>query len=171
MAKRSANGSPREKSVAQPMEGGTLRVKLPEPVFPPVEKTSQAFKPPMPLARNLPLAGPPPKVVTPAASKEQTPPSRIKPSMSSPQAKGSLQPETLGQEKRPIEEPSQTHQESQARYIYIYVYVYVVESKLGPRFVFLSQNFVQGCVKTWSKIFLLVFPQFYSVLGYLKNHK
>ena len=30
--------------------------------------------------------------------------------------------------------------------------------------VFLSQNLVQGCVKTWSKIlFCLFFPQFYSV--------
>ena len=38
-----------EKSVVQPVEEGILRVKLPEPVFPPVEMTSQAFKPPMPL--------------------------------------------------------------------------------------------------------------------------
>ena len=35
---------------------------------------------------------------------------------------------------------------------YIYIYIYAVESKLGPRFgFFLSQNLVQGCVKTWSK--------------------
>ena len=115
MAKRSASSSPREKSVAQPIEGGTLRVKLPEPVFPPVEKTSQAFKPLMPLARNLPLPGPPPKVVTPAASKEQTPPSRVNVSISSLEAKRSSQPETLSQEKRSIEEPSQIHQESQVR--------------------------------------------------------
>ena len=53
--------------------------------------------------------------------------------------------------------------------IYIYIYVYVVESKLGPRFGFfeskpgprfgfLSQNLVQGCVKTWSKSFFCLFP-------------
>ena len=38
--------------------------------------------------------------------------------------------------------------------------------------VFLSQNLDQGCVKTCSKIFLAwFFFQFYSVLGYPKNHK
>ena len=35
---------------------------------------------------------------------------------------------------------------------------------------FLSQNLVQGCVKTWSKIFFcLFFPNFIVFFGYLKN--
>ena len=41
----------------------------------------------------------------------------------------------------------------------VIVYIYAVASKLGPRFLgfFLRQNLVQGCVKTWSKIFFACF--------------
>ena len=47
-------------------------------------------------------------------------------------------------------------------------YIYVVEPKLGPRFGFsLSQNLVQGCVKTWSMTFL--FPYFIVLFAYLKT--
>ena len=53
----------------------------------------------------------------------------------------------------------------------IYIYIYAVESKLGPRFGFFESNLVQGCVKTWSKIFIACFPQFIVFFGYLKNHK
>ena len=52
------------------------------------------------------------------------------------------------------------------RHIWLYKYIYIccrvkTWSKIWG---FLSQNLVQGCVKTWSKIFVcLFFPQFYSV--------
>ena len=61
----------------------------------------------------------------------------------------------------------QTH----PRHIYIYIEIYAVESKPGPGFGgFLSQNLVQGCVKTWSKIFFcLFFPSFVVFFGYLKK--
>ena len=49
-----------------------------------------------------------------------------------------------------------------AIYIYILPYIYAVESKLGPRFGFLSQNLVQGSC-------LIVPPNLIVFFGYLKN--
>ena len=54
----------------------------------------------------------------------------------------------------------------------IYMYICCRVKTWSKIWGFLSQNLVQGCVKTWSKIFFgLFFPSFIVFFGYLKKHK
>ena len=54
----------------------------------------------------------------------------------------------------------------------IYIYICCRVKTWSKIWGFLSQSLVQGCVKTWSKIFFcLFFPNFIVFFGYLKKHK